>query len=194
MTLSRFTSKSAAPLGATIEGSAPSDTKKIHIVTFGCQMNKYDSLLVEGRFRGKGYATTESLDEADVVLFNTCSVREHSEERTFSWLGELKKVKESRPELVIGVMGCMAQRVEQEVFRRAGHVDIVVGTRRFQHLPELVEELLERRSSPDRYRPQDMRLLDVEMADEVEVGREGEKYAGVLHGYLAVMRGCDLNC
>ena len=107
----------------------------VYLETFGCQMNKYDSLLVEGRFAKEGYATTESMDDADVVLFNTCSVREHAEERTWSWLGELKRAKQTRPDLVIGVMGCMAQRVEEEVFRRAGHVDIVVGTRRFQETP-----------------------------------------------------------
>jgi tRNA A37 methylthiotransferase MiaB len=104
-------------------------------------MNKYDSLLAEGRFKRQGYVTTESMDEADVVLFNTCSVREHAEERTYSWLGELKRAKTRIPRLVIGVMGCMAQRVGDEIFARAGHVDIVAGTRQFANLPRLVEEV-----------------------------------------------------
>ena len=190
MSISRFQSKASGASPSESSDAAP----RVHIVTFGCQMNKYDSLLVEGRFKKRGFRTTGELNEADVVLFNTCSVREHSEERTFSWLGELKRVKEARPDLVIGVMGCMAQRVEEEVFKRAAHVDIVVGTRRFQHLPEMVEELLARRSEPDRWNARDMKLLDTEMADEVEVERNGEEYTGGLHGYLAVMRGCDLNC
>src|SRR5262249_48752914 len=112
----------------TIDPHAPpaSGCGKLHVVTFGCQMNKYDSELVEGRFRGRGWSTTSDPGEADLVLFNTCSVREHAEERVWSWLGELKRARERRPELVVGVMGCMAQRVEDELFRRAGHVDLIV--------------------------------------------------------------------
>ncbi len=163
-------------------------------MTFGCQMNKYDSLLAEGRFKQRGYVTTQTMDDADVVLFNTCSVREHAEERTYSWLGEIKRAKEQRPELVIGVMGCMAQRVEEEVFRRAGHVDLVVGTREFQRLPELVDELRERRANPERFAPKERRILATETGIEVEVDRSQEEYLGGRHGYLAVMRGCDLSC
>ena len=127
---------------------ADQSAPKLHVVTFGCQMNKYDSELVEGRFKREGYVTTTGMGEADVVLFNTCSVRDHAEERTWSWVGELKRVKEQRPDLVVGVMGCMAQRVEEEIFKRAGHVDLVAGTRQFHLLPKLVAELHERRARP----------------------------------------------
>jgi len=185
MTTTRFQSQDQA----TPTAGAP----KVHVVTFGCQMNKYDSLLAEGRFRSRGYATTGSMEEADVVLFNTCSVREHAEERTYSWLGEIRREKERRPELVIGVMGCMAQRVEEEVFRRAGHVDLVVGTREFQRLPELVDELRERRAQPG-LEPAGRRILATDEGVEVEVDRSGEVWTGGRQAYLAVMRGCDLNC
>src|SRR5262245_36624848 len=120
----------------------------VHVVTFGCQMNKYDSLLVEGRFVRRGYRLTERLEEADVVLFNTCSVREHAEERVYSWLGQLRRAKERRPGLVIGVLGCLAQRAQEEVFERAAQVDFVCGTRQIQLLPELVDEVRRRRSAP----------------------------------------------
>jgi tRNA-2-methylthio-N6-dimethylallyladenosine synthase len=186
MTTTRF--RSLAQEGAQL------DVPKVHVVTFGCQMNKYDSTLAEGRFRARGYATTASMDDADVVLFNTCSVREHAEERTYSWLGEIKRAKETRPELVIGVMGCMAQRVEEEVFRRAGHVDLVVGTREFQRLPELVDEVRERRAHPERFGAAERRVLATDGEVEVEVDRSDETYTGGLHAYLAVMRGCDLSC
>lgn len=166
---------------------------KVHVVTFGCQMNKYDSELVEGRFQRAGYGVTDSMDEADVLLFNTCSVRDHAEERTWSWVGELKRAKERRPELVIGLMGCMAQRVEAEAFQRAGHIDLVAGTRQFHHLPDLVGEVRARRADPTIL-PRDMRLLATDMAEDVVVDREGETYRGGQHAYLAVMRGCDLNC
>ncbi len=166
---------------------------KVHVVTFGCQMNKYDSELVEGRFQREGYAITDSMDEADVLLFNTCSVRDHAEERAWSWVGELKRAKAKRPDLVIGLMGCMAQRVEEEVFRRAGHVDLVAGTRQFQHLPRMVAEVRARRGRPG-VSPGDMRLLETGVDTEVTVDRDGEIYRGGSHAYLAVMRGCDLSC
>lgn len=169
------------------------DAPKVHVVTFGCQMNRYDSELVEGRFQRAGYAVTDSREDADVLLFNTCSVRDHAEERAWSWVGELKRAKERRPDLVIGLMGCMAQRVEEEAFRRAGHVDLVAGTRQFHHLPRLVEEVRARRAAPGAL-PADMRLLATDMAEDVEVDREGEVYRGGRHAFLAVMRGCDLNC
>jgi tRNA-2-methylthio-N6-dimethylallyladenosine synthase len=172
--------------------AVPSSAKSVHVVTFGCQMNKYDSLLVEGRFRAHGYRLTDQLSEADVVLFNTCSVREHAEERVFSWLGELREAKRARPELVVGVLGCMAQRAESEIFRRAGHVDLVCGTRKIQHLPELVEEVQSRRRQGLPAREQ--RLLEVGLDEAVAVERQGEEYAGGPAGYLTVMRGCDLNC
>ena len=188
MTLTRVQSR---PSGANAAG-AETHPPKLHVVTFGCQMNKYDSQLVEGRFRRQGYATTGELTEADVVLFNTCSVRDHAEERVWSWLGELKRAREQRPGLVLGVMGCMAQRVEDEIFRRAGHVDLVCGTRQLQHLPELVEEVRRRRVAPEGGR--DGRVLATALDADVAVDRSGEPYTGGLHGYLAVMRGCNLNC
>ncbi len=188
MTLTRFQSRAEPAEGADPGGEAP----RLHVVTFGCQMNKYDSQLVEGRFRKRGYATTGDIGEADVILFNTCSVRDHAEERVWSWLGELKRARESRPDLVLGVMGCMAQRVEEEVFRRAGHVDVVCGTRQLQDLPDLVDEVRRRRAEPDGGR--DARVLATALDSEFVVDRAGEPYTGGLHGYLAVMRGCNLNC
>jgi tRNA-2-methylthio-N6-dimethylallyladenosine synthase len=186
MSLTRFQSKSLQADLQVATTAAP----RVHVVTFGCQMNKYDSLLAEGRFRRRGYVTTESPHDADVILFNTCSVRDHAEERVYSWLGEIKHAKAARPELVIGVMGCMAERVEGELFRRAKHVDIVCGTRQFQHLPELVDEIRARRAGGGRYDPHLIATGD----GQVAVEREGEPYTGGRSGFLAVMRGCDLNC
>jgi len=190
MTTSRYTSKRSGAQQAAPSAEQP----KVHVVTFGCQMNKYDSDLVEGRFKREGYATTDALDEADVVLFNTCSVRDHAEERAWSWVGELKRVKQARPDLVVGVMGCMAQRVEQEVFKRAGHVDLVAGTRQFHHLPRMVAEVRDRRQAPDQFSAKEMRMLATDMEDDVVVDRSDEEYSGGRHAYLAIMRGCDLNC
>jgi tRNA-2-methylthio-N6-dimethylallyladenosine synthase len=192
MSISRFTSQDRDP-----QASGQDSARKVHVVTFGCQMNKYDSLLAEGRFRREGYAITADMQDADVVLFNTCSVREHAEDRTWSWVGELKRAKEARPDLVVGVMGCMAQRVGEEIFERAGHVDLVAGTRQFARLPALVEEVLrhrEARSDKPGARKSAARVLALEMDDPVAIDRTDEPWDGGLHAYLTVMRGCDLNC
>lgn len=186
MSITRTTS---AELESQTDGP---DQGRVHVVTFGCQMNKYDSLMVEGRFRGAGFAITEEMGDADVILFNTCSVRDHAEERTLSWLGELKTAKAERPDLVIGVMGCMAQRREDDVFRRAGHVDIVCGTRRFPHLPAMVAEVRARRD--EGRNPKSSRVLDTLETGDWTLDRSSEEYTGGLVGHLAVMRGCDLNC
>lgn len=185
MSQPRRTSSSHDP-----HATSASQGGRLHVVTFGCQMNKYDSEVVEGRFRGRGWSTTSDPAEADLVLFNTCSVREHAEERVWSWLGELKRARELRPELVVGVMGCMAQRVEEEIFARAGHVDLVVGTRAFHRLPDLVDEIRERRSG----RGAAPRLTALEMDSRPDLPRSAEPWTGGREGYLAVMRGCDLSC
>lgn len=165
-------------------------TGRVHVVTFGCQMNKYDSQLVEGRFKRKGWTTTDELEQADVVLFNTCSVRDHAEERTMSWVGELKRLKKERPQLVVGVMGCMAQRMGEEIFARAGHVDLVAGTRQFAQLPVLVEEVRRRRAEGESK----VRVAALSMEDRLALDRDDEPWDGGAHAYLTVMRGCDLNC
>ncbi len=190
MTLTRFRSQASDSQTGITAPDAPS----VHVVTFGCQMNKYDSLLAEGRFRKYGYRMAESMKDADVVLFNTCSVRDHAEERAFSWVGELKHIKKERPELVIGVMGCMAQRLEEDIFGRANHIDLVAGTRSFDRLPEMVAEVRARRANPEKFRPKEQRVLDTGTERKIAVDRGEEIYTGGLHGWLAVMRGCDLNC
>ncbi len=184
MTLARTQSRNRGPEVASTHAG------KLHVVTFGCQMNKYDSELVEGRFRERGWSTTERPEDADLILFNTGSGRAHAEERVFSWLGELKHARERRPELVIGVIGCLAQRAEEELLRRAGHVDLLAGTRAFQRLPDLVDELLERRAAGEAQPP----LVALEMDGRPDLPREGQPWTGGREGYLAVMRGSDLNC
>ena len=101
--------------------------RKFHIVTTGCQMNVLDSELAAALLISRGYTKAESQKEAEVILFNTCSVREHAEEKIYSALGRLKHWKSYHPDGVIGVFGCMAQKDRWVIFRRAPHVDVVVG-------------------------------------------------------------------
>src|SRR5438132_10910099 len=97
---------------------------KLHVITYGCQMNEYDSERVAGLLRERQYELTADEREADVILVNTCAIREKAEEKVFSKLGELRRLKAARPDLVIGVMGCMAQLQQQQVRRPAPPADL----------------------------------------------------------------------
>ena len=112
--------------------------KKLYLETFGCQMNVLDSELVLGQLRAQGYETVEQRDDADVILYNTCSVREHAEQKVWSRLGELRERKQNDRDVVIGVIGCMAERDGTDIFRRFPHIDILCGPGELDKLPSLV--------------------------------------------------------
>ena len=101
--------------------------KNLYIETVGCQMNVLDSELVLASLLRAGYEPVDSQSDADGVLFNTCSVRQHAEDKIYSALGRLKHVKERHPHKIIGVIGCMAQKDQGLIFKRAPHVDLVAG-------------------------------------------------------------------
>lgn len=115
--------------------------KKLYIETVGCQMNVLDSELVVAALRKRGYELTDNTRDADTVLFNTCSVREHAEEKVYSALGRLKLAKQSNPDKIIGVIGCMAQNHQRVVFNRAPYVDLVVGPGQLHQVPDLIEKI-----------------------------------------------------
>src|SRR6478609_9711894 len=115
--------------------------KKVYIETVGCQMNVLDSELVIGALRKQGYTLTDAPADADVLLFNTCSVREHAEDKTFSALGRVRPVKQRNPDAVIGVLGCMAQKDQELIRKRAPYVDMIVGTGQLAEVPALVEKV-----------------------------------------------------
>src|ERR687883_978327 len=114
---------------------------KLYIETVGCQMNVLDSELVVGSLRRQGYELTHEAADADVILFNTCSVRQHAEDKIYSALGRLRGHKRRHPEKVVGVLGCMAQKDQELIRRRAPHVDIICGTGQLARLPELIAEV-----------------------------------------------------
>src|SRR3984893_17757875 len=113
-------------------------TKKLYIETVGCQMNVLDSELVVGSLRRQGYELAHEAEAADVILFNTCSVRQHAEDKIYSAVGRLREHNRRYPEKIIGVLGCMAQKDQELIRRRAPHVDIICGTGQLARLPELI--------------------------------------------------------
>jgi len=171
---------------AAVHPTAGSRRRSFHLRVFGCQMNAYDAELIRAAFRRRGWQEATGPEEASLLLFHTCSVRQHAEDRVHSLLGALKRRKEREPDLVIGVVGCMAEREGRELFAREPHVDLVCGTRHFPALPSLVDRVL----------GGEERVLELGPAP-APVDAPVRDLAGRLAGHsaqVAVMRGCDLNC
>jgi tRNA-2-methylthio-N6-dimethylallyladenosine synthase len=156
---------------------------KLHPITYGCQMNEYDSERVAGLLRERQYELTDDVAAADVILVNTCAIREKAEEKVFSKLGELKRLKVDRPELIIGVMGCMAQLQQRTVLRRAPQVDLVFGSPAIARVGELVERArLERRP-----------ILETGEAPLVKITAKPVS-TDRLKAFVTVMEGCEKHC
>src|SRR3954463_9697719 len=115
--------------------------KKLFIKTFGCQMNEYDSdKMADVLGASDGFVKTDTPEDADVVLLNTCSVREKAQEKVFSDLGRLRELKLARPDMVIGVGGCVASQEGEAIIKRAPYVDLVFGPQTLHRLPDLLNQ------------------------------------------------------
>jgi tRNA-2-methylthio-N6-dimethylallyladenosine synthase len=171
--------------------------KKLYIETVGCQMNVLDSELVVGSLRRQGYELTHEATDADVILFNTCSVRQHAEDKIYSALGRLRGHKHAHPDKVVGVLGCMAQKDQELILRRAPFVDIICGTGQLARLPELIAEV-------ERGAGRQLALsLDRKEASRPDVERSFESYDPMrdpsmrpsrFQAYVRIMIGCDKFC
>jgi tRNA-2-methylthio-N6-dimethylallyladenosine synthase len=117
-------------------------SRKIYMETFGCQMNVLDSELVLGQLHAQGLVSTTDRTDADVIIYNTCSVREHAEQKVWSRLGELRDAKASKPDMVIGVIGCMAERDGLDIYKKFPHVDLLCGPGELDKLPSMVGNAL----------------------------------------------------
>ena len=159
--------------------------RKLYIETYGCQMNVGDSEIVVSIMQDEGYRYTESLEEADIVLINTCSIRDNAEQRIWGRLSEMRHQRKQKPSLIIGVIGCMAERLKDELTKGGTGVDIVAGPDAYRDLPRLVREV-------------DGGATGV----NVELSKE-ETYAEIapvrldkngVSGFIAIMRGCNNYC
>jgi tRNA-2-methylthio-N6-dimethylallyladenosine synthase len=171
--------------------------KRVYIETVGCQMNVLDSELVIGALRKQGYDLTDSPADADVLLFNTCSVREHAEDKTYSALGRVQHVKRRNPDAVIGVLGCMAQKDQELIRKRAPYVDMIVGTGQLAEVPSLVEKVTTTRA------PQlavslgraDGHRHDVEASFiSYDPARDPSMRPTPFQAYVRIQIGCDKFC
>ena len=155
--------------------------KAFHISTFGCQMNLADSSTLAATLISRGYRRVTSESDADLLIFNTCSVREKAEERVFGRLGELHKYKSARPEVKVAVVGCMAQRLGEQIRKQAPHVDYILGTDRVFELPDVVEG--REGTSPV------MTAFGHENIDMIQPVKESS-----YSGFVTISRGCDNYC
>ena len=176
-------------------------SRKVYLETMGCQMNVLDSELVLGQLRRLGYEPIDDAGEADLVLLNTCSVRDHAEQKVLSRLGALRRPKERRPGMIIGVLGCMAERDPQGIFQRMPHVDLVCGPAELNKLPALLDEVhsgsgrvIALSQSHSRRNTPVQRALEYDSVEALDLSRDPAGGDSALQAYVRVQRGCDKFC
>jgi tRNA-2-methylthio-N6-dimethylallyladenosine synthase len=176
----------------------------LYMETFGCQMNVLDSELVLSQLRAQGYASVDDRERADVILYNTCSVREHAEQKVWSRLGELRDAKKTRPNLVIGVIGCMAERDGKNLFSRYPHLDLLCGPAELDKLPAMVHNAVV--TSDPVARPRQAALMGSNVRrsgtlaaaqdtlENLDLSRAISPADDITQAYVRITRGCNKFC
>ena len=161
------------------------DAKKLYIKTYGCQMNVYDSERMAETLGGQGYVETKTPDDADMILLNTCHIREKAAEKIYSELGRYKGLKAEKPDLKIGVAGCVAQAEGQEIMRRQPMVDLVVGPQSYHRLPAMEEAVTKGEKALDTDFPEEDKFEHLKARPKAKRGPTA---------FLTVQEGCDKFC
>lgn len=156
---------------------------KVFIETYGCQMNLADTEVVLGILQKNGFDSAKNIDDADVILLNTCSIRDNAEQRIYGRLGNLKAKKWEKKNLVIGILGCMAERLRSDLIDEKKLVDLVVGPDEYRRLPEFIDNALGGEKGIG------VKLSKTETYDDIIPYREDG-----LQAWISVMRGCDKFC
>jgi len=162
--------------------------RHVHLETFGCQMNEYDSELIRSLLKQEGYTFTENRERADVILVNTCAIRENAHAKVYRHLSELKGLKKTRP-LVVGVLGCMAQNLKEELTEKEPLVDVLAGPDAYRQLPMLIDNAMRAQEQGKGLKGLAVDLSEYETYNNVIP----ERNDGV-NAWIAVMRGCDNFC
>ena len=160
--------------------------KTYHVKTYGCQMNEHDTENIEGLLESIGFTKSDEMEEADIVILNTCSIRENAHNKAFGMLGRLKHLKEEKPNLIIGVCGCMAQEevVVNEILSKYRHVNFVFGTHNLYDLPRLIYENMENAKTKI-----DVLSIEGDLVEGLPVRR-----ANNFKAYVNIIYGCDKFC
>lgn len=181
----RFDAERGKTVMAAVRRSLGGAPKKALVETYGCQQNVSDSQKIAGMLCEMGFSMTQSREDADIIIFNTCAVREHAELRVFGNIGALAPLKRKRPGLMIGVCGCMAQQehIAQKIKEKFRHVDLIFGTHALGRFPEILSEALEKRET----------VVDISEQSEIAEGLP-TLYDGGAKAFVSVMYGCDNFC
>lgn len=171
--------------------------KRAYVETYGCQMNISDGELMQGVLAEQGYSIVDTPDDADVVLVNTCAIREHAEQRVLGRVAQLQGLRRENPDLVIGVTGCMAQRLGDKLLQDAPYVDLVMGPDGYRRLPEALDGLRSAPAAPGEPRAQrrpsrQLTVLDLNMGENYD-GLEQLRSEGP-SAWVPIQRGCDHRC
>jgi tRNA-2-methylthio-N6-dimethylallyladenosine synthase len=170
---------------AVVVETSSSSGKKLYVESYGCQMNFSDSEVVASIMTKEGYTTTRNVDEADVVLINTCSIRENAEQRVRNRLTEFKHKKDQNPDLVVGILGCMAERLKKALLEEEKLVDLVAGPDAYRDLPNLVDEVGTGQKAVNVLLSRDETYADI---SPVRLDQGG------ISAFVTIMRGCDNMC
>jgi len=172
-----------------LDGSFPMN--RVHIKTYGCQMNERDSEAVAAMLRGRGYSIVTDEAEADIVLLNTCSVRELAEQKALGKAGHLRKRRRQNPDFMIGVMGCMAQNRGEDILDRLPDLDLLVGTQKFHAVPDHLDALIATRNGQGP-RPSTIVDLEAEAGSQNTIRQhDGERQVSA---FVSIMQGCNMKC
>ena len=174
---------------ASLDFSPAPRTKKVHIKSYGCQMNVYDAARMAELLQAEGYAKTAAAEDADLVILNTCHIREKAAEKVYSDLGRLRALKRENPDILIAVAGCLAQAEGAEIMRRAGAVELVFGPQTYHRLPALLRAVAGERGTKGV-----ARVLDTEFPSEEKFDRLPPGRAGAPSAFLTIQEGCDKFC
>lgn len=159
--------------------------KFLYIQTFGCQMNVHDSEQMAALLAGGGYKLTDNIRLADLILLNTCSIREKAAHKVYSTLGRLVKIKEKNPELIIGVGGCLAQHLGTKFHKKFGHLDFIFGTHNIHRLPQLVESIKENRE----------KITEIDFYKSLNsINIFAPPRTGAVSAFVTIMQGCNNFC
>ena len=170
---------------------------KVYLKTYGCQMNERDSEQVSRMLLARGYEMTGDAAGADVVLLNTCSVRDLAEQKALGKMGLLGRLRANKPEMVFGFLGCMAQSRGDELVKDIGHVDLVVGTQKFHKVADYVDELVRRKIAMRERLMDDARFSIVDVDEEAgsqETIREHVLREKQATAFVSIMQGCNMHC
>ncbi len=176
---------SATMLNTNLAAEKFSNGKKLYLESYGCQMNFSDSEIVASILTDKGFSTTRNAEEADVILMNTCSIRENAEQRVRNKLSQYNKRKKQNPSLVIGVLGCMAERLKDSLLEQEKLVDLVAGPDSYRDLPNLIEEVESGQKAVNVLLSREETYADI---SPVRLG------SGGVTAFISIMRGCDNMC